>query len=1508
MKNITYISAGAGSGKTYTLTQILADLISRKQDDPEYVDPEQVILTTFTVKAANEFREKAKAELYKIGKYDEAARLDHALIGTIDSVASQLIQKYWYTIGISPKQGVMDESAKTTYINQSIANIPSDDDLQFFAQFRKTFDVVDTNSKPDENFWKDHLKNIIEKTISFDITDYTQSVEESLSALHSLCDGSSIHIEKGQRIAVLEALYILVGQCRESKSKNNLLRAIDSYQDLSRKSSLGDIEWYRDFAKLLNDLPALPKGVEPPAILEDAFQKAADLWKSQEVYDLQEKYVQTIFRLAKEWNEQFTQYKLNKRIVDFSDIEHYMHKLLQDEEVAAEIGRTYTHLFVDEFQDCSPIQVKIFMTLAEVVRKSYWVGDTKQAIYGFRGSDWMLTKSVADAVAEKNGIDGCHSHNLSECWRSVPALVNANNKAFMKIFEPMFRENTERLVKLDAAMERHPELFATKVEDRAQHPLRYLNITEKRTPRSTKLKVEDLAQYIKNVVEWEQVKLTDIAVLGRTNSSLNDVQEALKGLGIDCDREMDLNMESKAVRLMMALTTLTTNPGDNLAKAEIAFLTQDNMGVGALIDSKLEYNNAPKEERQPWLSSTEMIRRVDGIRQRVMYQGIGALMETLAVELDVKNVMERWNTPVEQSMLDVKALIAVAKMYEQRSSDMGEPATPAGFNSFLEENEAKLPASGKGVQLLTYHRAKGLEWKYVFLLMDQTLEPMGVLKQDFYGIHHYHPETPTAHDFYSEMCIRLVPWIFGSRSKNVPDSIASILFASQMYADLLRRCMEENARLLYVGMTRASEVMTIVPWMAKKELNWLSDVGLRDAGDIAGGDVLGVGVKFDIVKAEYPENPVEATAPESKVFRKLDYHSENPSEAGLRMVAPSGIKGKSNEVSVIYRSERFIHINSAKMRDRSYADVGNCIHNIYAAIEKLSVPEVAKLIQSHHMEEILPKPHEIITAWHRLQNFLRREYGEPVAVCHERPFRQLKDDGTMVVGSIDYVYQTPDGSVLIDFKTFPQVEAVTDPESEHFAGLYAGQLDAYTQALEAAGEKVIKRLIYYPVSGMLVEVERSYDWHPPYDSNVFHVFGIDGIDMNRLFDEAVHFCSDGEYSPTIKIFVADTKEEGNERFNTVLCGESAQGVELTYLHKQNAHLHIDLPWLGSIGDVKLAFAYLHALRERYPECQIFMDDNLDEQFELTEENYTLLVTWRLINMRTVIESPYLGHHILVNGFYHGFFAPSKHDYPDMDIDDLTFKVADMFVDLQWAYSNFVEAGDAHVTAPDGKKITTVLLTNLSDTFAGISQHVCLSYNDELKDIPVKDFFKVVENNPYFKKVDAGQFVLRKMPEEEWKKLYDAFDVKPMRKPKTYLLRWNPTISSFRLGDYRNALYHHPDGFALNWSVYEWEDAHEGDRFYMLRTGDDKEGIVFCGEFTSEPYPGEDWAGKGIPRHYMDMDCWDCVLADEMPSLNVEILEKELPDINWRKGHSGQLLSEKDAEKLNELWNNLMKSE
>jgi len=358
----------------------------------------------------------------------------------------------------------------------------------------------------------------------------------------------------------------------------------------------------------------------------------------------------------------------------------------------------------------------------------------------------------------------------------------------------------------------------------------------------------------------------------------------------------------------------------------------------------------------------------------------------------------------------------------------------------------------------------------VFALLDENLDQANILSREFYGIHHFHPELPSATNLYPTMCIRLLPWIFGTL-KNVPDSISQQLFSTEQYAALEKHCREESARLLYVGMTRAEEVLTIVPWFKNKELDWLVQSGLPNAGRNDNGDMFGIGVTFNIVKSQFPTESEDAPADIApKQYRKLDYHSDKPSDAGPLTIAPSGVKGKSNNVYVTYRSEEFIKVESGKLHGSEYSSVGDCIHNVYAAIEHLDKDEVEELISSHGMSEVLPYAHEVIRAWKNLQNFLKSEYGEPLAVYHERPFRQLQDDGTIVIGSIDYVYQTSEGTILIDYKTFPQVEAITDPTSPHFAGHYAGQLNAYANALEANGEKVIKRFIYYPVSGMLVEI------------------------------------------------------------------------------------------------------------------------------------------------------------------------------------------------------------------------------------------------------------------------------------------------------------------------------------------------------------------------------------------------------------------------------------------------------
>ena len=74
------------------------------------------------------------------------------------------------------------------------------------------------------------------------------------------------------------------------------------------------------------------------------------------------------------------------------------------------------------------------------------------------------------------------------------------------------------------------------------------------------------------------------------------------------------------------------------------------------------------------------------------------------------------------------------------------------------------------------------------------------------------------------------------------------------------------------------------------------------------------------------------------------------------------------------------------------------------------------------------------------------------------------------------------------------------------------------------------------------------------------------------------------------------------------------------------------------------------------------------------------------------------------------------------------------------------------------------------------------------------------------------------------------------------MRWNPSISSFTEKDFEECVENMVHGmFRMNWSIYEWEEARRGDLFFMMRTGDDKAGIVFTGQFISDPYPGDDWA-------------------------------------------------------------------
>lgn len=138
----------------------------------------------------------------------------------------------------------------------------------------------------------------------------------------------------------------------------------------------------------------------------------------------------------------------------------------------------------------------------------------------------------------------------------------------------------------------------------------------------------------------------------------------------------------------------------------------------------------------------------------------------------------------------------------------------------------------------------------------------------------------------------------------------------------------------------------------------------------------------------------------------------------------------------------------------------------------------------------------------------------------------------------------------------------------------------------------------------------------------------------------------------------------------------------------------------------------------------------------------------------------------------------------------------------------------------------------------------------------------------------------------------------------FLLRWNPAISSYSLADLDKDMNDYAQGywdFNFNWSVYEWEKAHKGDRFFLLRVGEGNTGIIAAGRFTSEPFKDDDWAKKDREVYYMNMEFEAIFHPERSAIITPEELEKEIGGVNWRSGHSGELLEKENATKLELLW-------
>ncbi len=1074
MKNITYYSAGAGSGKTYTLTHKLADKIEGVIRDEqgnitgqcEAVAPSEIILTTFTKLAAADFKERARAVLYKKGLHEQAALLDQAIIGTVHSVGEKFVHRYWYLLGLSPDMKVMDDNAAEIYINQSLYLLPSDDDIKLFHEFQQEFNITKMENRmsvPDIMFWKNWLKSIIDYAQSYRINDFTNSRNYSLEKIREYfgSDDTEFDMSKERFLPILKAIVDIDGP-------NTTEAAQKRYKDA--KKYLDSAVWsIIDYTDLCSFLAKLPKGHQKSCPeIPNAVAELSCIWNSKKVYSLLEKLVNCLFDLAERWKDEYIKYKQEMRILDFNDLEVYMLQLLENKDIAAEISGKYKCLFVDEFQDSSPIQVEIFNRLSDLVNESFWCGDSKQAIYGFRGADTDLTEAVANMIPKEN------MNTLKESYRSEPDIVNFCNEVFSNAFKNKLPEDK---VKLNPTRDKKSK---------------GANLTYVASTESTKDNfIKSIACFIEKLIEecknndGDSFSLNDIAVLAYSRngagSEVSLIAEALNARGIPVNVGTGSILMQKETELISAILTLIVDPYNQLAKAKIVHLTDPNYRISNLVDERLEYLQN-ESEKKTFLADNKLIERILTLRKVWQDQDVTSLIESIIIELNLRAILKSWDGSWEKREKNLFQILNIASEYVNYCDVMTLGATTTGFLDYLQTSEAISAGESEGITLNSYHQSKGLQWKNVILLsLDHDFtEDKTVVLHHILGVQKNRTTEPNKENLFPEMIISFIPQIFpvAFGKPSIPDFISNNIIESEAFQKAKTASIDECKRLLYVGMTRAENKLILTAKKASRGNNphaWLESIDILNLPTVQEEDVeipdfCGTGLTASVKhigaeEVEAKESEEEKKRYDFPCFEILVENTKN------KYIAPSTCLG--TDVGVVSKiAERGKRI-PLRGENNDMDRIGTCIHNAYAACNGDKEHDVATtqaIIKSFFFDKVLPSAEEVVESRNFLINYLKEFFGPFTNELHEIPFYHLIDN-QIVRGSMDLVIETKDGCILIDFKSFPRDFAdVLDENNKHYAGLYRTQFDYYRAALSAKGKKILKSFVYYPINGAIIEI------------------------------------------------------------------------------------------------------------------------------------------------------------------------------------------------------------------------------------------------------------------------------------------------------------------------------------------------------------------------------------------------------------------------------------------------------
>lgn len=1065
LDTVTMVSASAGTGKTYTLTAKIVEQIGHG------TPAQKIMATTFTKKAAGELRERIAARLLDAGEHLAAQQLGASLIGTVNSVCGQLLSEYAIDAGLSPALEVIGEDQLAAMFALATDEVKADHAETLGPIARRMGTHPDQTGEYPGESWEQTVERIVTlaRTNLLTANEVRRCADASWAGFQGLLDepDGDHRAEWFRELHALRAEAERVAGTGEGADGAKVDTSAKGFQEhypklLEKATKAQDVEttpWevWRGFL-----------GSGAPKSLRTIFgglkdRIHAELLANTAFHADAEGYIRGVFHCAADCLDAYEEFKRDNALMDFVDQEAKVLELARRNRAFRESFRGRIELLVvDEFQDTSPLQLALFLELSALVQKAVWVGDPKQAIYEFRGTDPELMEAVmAQVPAERR-------EQLSHTWRSRQAVVDLSNAVFERVFAD--HGMTEESVRL--------ELPPGKAAEYAGDPggveawSRPASRAEDRL-RATAAGVKDLLE------RRPELRPCDVAVLARTNAEVRVLAAALDALGVRASLDPRALGGAREVQLTRAGMAYVADRWDTVALAELvalhpehpSHLTWQRELLGAVVPrdqvhgAEGELIAGPRLVHDAWRAAP-LVAALDELRGQAVAATPAEVLEAVTGVLGLPQLIASWSAP-ERRLRNLDAFRGAVELYYERCRALREPATLRGFLAFFasDEHDSAENAGPDVVNVLTYHKAKGLEWPVVVmesLDKETKARPFGA------GVEQTR-ELDLA-DPLAGRWIRLWPSPFPYGGSPL-DKRAEQSEAAERF---LAREQRNQARLMYVGMTRAAHTTVLTAKNGTPSM--LNDLGIEGLVAWKAGEEPSAGAVTVCRDTAVPARlaclqPAEAVTDDGEWSPRF---VEGRPAGGAVVRRPARLKASEVPAAGLEADIREAAVLGTSLVSHGSEDwgaVGSAVHAYlgteFRALDQTGRARLAERLVTRWGVGRTVGPSLLTAAGERFEAWLDTEF--PGWARHREAAIGWRPDGQTMEGWIDLLLEGPDGFALVDHKTYPG----HDPAG-HIRAHYLGQMDAYQRAVEAAtGRPVLRVLMHLPALGRVFEVVRG---------------------------------------------------------------------------------------------------------------------------------------------------------------------------------------------------------------------------------------------------------------------------------------------------------------------------------------------------------------------------------------------------------------------------------------------------